>query len=106
MGFRIRALIATVAACSALLLGGGPAVAGPIAFPADGPGITASVAAPLSRAVAMAEEAAGPMYLGSHGQTDVQTDEEEAAEVRIMLALVGALAALTVLMGALAARRR
>ena len=81
--------------------GRGPAVAGPAAPPADAPATTASVELPL--AVAAAEDpAAGRPDTAPH----VQTDEEEAAEVRIVLALVGALAALTVCMGALAARGR
>ncbi len=45
---------------------------------------------------------AGPVGSDVH----VQTDEEEAAEVRTLLVLVGALVVLTVVVGALAARRR
>ena len=78
----------TVAACAALLLGGGPAIAGAVASTADGPGTTAVAATPL------------------YGAPHVQTDEEEAAEVRTMLALIGALTALTILVGVLAARGR
>ncbi len=78
----------TVAACAALLLGGWPAIGGAVASTADGPGTTAVAVAPL------------------YGAAQVQTDEEEAAEVRTMLALIGALAALTVLVGVLAARGR
>ncbi len=49
----------------------------------------------------------GPASAGAVGSDlPVQTDEEEAAEVRTLLVLVGALVVLTVGVGALAARRR
>ncbi len=67
---RIRVLTAAFLTCVALLLGGGPAIAGPVS------------------------------------DMHVQTDEEEAAEVRTLLVLVGVLTVLTVGVGALAARRR
>jgi hypothetical protein len=90
---RSRALIASAVASAVLVLGGGPVMAaspGVHAFevPADETVTTAGL-----RPIVVADE-------------HVQTDEEEATEVRVMLLLVGALAVLTVVVGVLTARRR